>query len=312
MTVLSGSGAKMKGITIVSEPHVGDYFCVVAAATFWGGSFAAVKVVLAQADPIMLLWIRFLISIPVLMCGAYLQRCLRSPTKKEFLPLFLMGFQGIFFHQGIQAYAMRTAGVANANWVMVATPAIVAILGRVFLKEEISRGGIAGLALSAIGVTLVLTFGTIRNAVFAGFGSAGDLILIGSVLNWAVFSIISRKFLLSNVPFSFAIMWEMISALFCASVFLIFTGADFSVIAEFNMRTWKSLLFLGVFSSAMAYMFWFRGLSRLPAARVVIFQFIQPVVGIVFSYFLIGERFTIWLFIGGSLIASGVYLVNRK
>lgn len=308
----SVGGAGTKNIVIISEPHLSDYLCVISAAACWGAGFAAIKIALAQTGPMMILWLRFFIAIPLLMCGAYLQKCLRLPTKKEFFSLSLMGFQGIFFHQGIQAYAMKTAGAANANWVMVATPAVVAILGRIFLKEKISGRGIVGLVLSAVGIILVLALGTVGNAAFVGFGSVGDLILLGSVLNWAIFSIVSRKFMLSDVPSSFVITWEMIFSFFYATVFLILTGADFSKLAEFNMPTWKAVFFLGVFSSAMSYMFWFRGLAKLPAARVVIFQFIQPVVGIILSYFLVGERFTVWLFIGGALIALGVYLVNKK
>lgn len=301
-----------KKIEIVRKPCLADFFMIIGATVIWGGSFAATKVALGQSDPITILWLRFIISIPVLMLGAYVQNALRLPTKKEVPVLFAMGFQGIFFHQWIQAYAMKTASAANANWVIVSSPALVAILGRVFLKEKISKPGVAGLVFSAIGVTMVLAFGTIRNAAFPGFGSSGDLILIASALNWAAFSIISRKFLLNNTPPSFTILWEIVFSLLCATVFLFATNADFSKIMTYNATTLNSIIFLGMFSSALAYLFWFQGLSKLPAARVVVFQFIQPLTGIIVSYFLVGERFTIWLFIGGAMIAGGVYLVNKR
>ncbi|MDL2298541.1 DMT family transporter [Synergistaceae bacterium OttesenSCG-928-D05] len=289
-----------------------DYLAIITAAALWGGSFASTKIALAQADAIMIIWLRFLISIPPLVLGTWYSRALRFPTKKEAIPLFLMGFQGIFFHQTIQAYAMRTAGAANGNWVMVASPALVSILGWIFLKEKISKTGIVGLVLSALGVALVLALGTIKSAAFAGFGSMGDMILIFSVFNWAAFLIISRKVLRHDLPPSFTILWEMVAALICASIFLVATRADFSQIASYNATTWKSILFLGIFSSALAYLFWFHGLSKLPVARVVIFQFIQPLAGIFVSYFFVGERFTIWLYLGGLLIISGVWLVNKK
>lgn len=306
------SVAAAKKIEIVRVPGPADYLAIICATVIWGGSFASTKIALAQSDPITILWLRFVISIPVLVLGAHLQKSLRLPTKKELLPLFAMGFQGIFFHQGIQSYAMKTAGAANANWVMVASPAIVAILGRIFLKEKISRHGAIGLALSALGVTLVLALGTVSNAAFSGFGSVGDLILIASVFNWAFFSIISRKFLQGSISPSFAIMWEIIFSLVCATIYQAATGADFMSVTSYSATTWKAIFFLGIFSSAVAYLFWFHGLSRLPAARVVIFQFIQPLTGIVISYFLVGERFTPFLFIGGAMIACGVYLVNKK
>jgi drug/metabolite transporter (DMT)-like permease len=84
------------------------------------------------------------------------------------------------------------------------------------------------------------------------------------------------------------------------------------VCLSFGLKTWTAILYLGILASATAYMLWFRALSVMPVARVVIFQFLQPVSGIVVSYFIVGERFTLWLFIGAAMIAYGVALVNRR
>ncbi len=42
----------------------------------------------------------------------------------------------------------------------------------------------------------------------------------------------------------------------------------------------------------------------------MVFQFLQPLVGVVAGYFVIGERFTPWLILGGAMIVSGVYAAN--
>lgn len=310
---MAGSGSiAAKNLEIAREPRAADYAVVVSAAVIWGGSFASTKLALAQSDPVTLLMLRYFIAIPLLALSAYLQKTLRLPRRSELLPIFAMGFQGLFFHHLIQAYAMRTSSAANANWVMVAGPALVAIFGRIFLGEKISRTGVTGLALSAAGVGLVLSLGTVRNAAFVGFGSIGDLMLIASVVNWAAFSIISRRFLQHDMEPGFMVLWEMLVSMLCALLLMLMTGRDFSGISGYSAATWRSIIFLGVFASALAHLFWFQGLSVLPAARVVIFQFLQPLVGIVVSYFLVGERFTPWLFIGGAMIAIGVWLVNRK
>lgn len=290
-----------------------DYAIILLAVTIWGGSFASTKFALAQAEPMLIIWLRLLIGMPVLIAGVLFKKTLRLPTRDEFWPLILMGMQGILFHQGIQSYAMKTAGAANANWMMIAAPALVAILGRIFLKEKISKSGIFGLILSALGVMLVIGLGTIRgNAKSTGFGSVGDMIMLFSVLNWAVFLIISRRMLKTNLPSSFVIFWEMFFSLILCTPLVVVIGCDFSVIKLFTWQTWSSIVFLGAFSSALAYLLWFHALSVLPVARVVIFQFIQPLAGAVIAYYLVGERFTMWLFIGGTMILSGVWLVNRK
>ena len=289
-----------------------DYAMILTTVTIWGGSFAATKLALAQAEPMLILWLRLVIGMPVLFVGICLEGSLRLPTKSEALPLFLMGFQGIFFHQAIQSYAKKTAGAANANWMMIASPALVAILSRIFLKEKISKTGIFGLIFSAIGVLLVIGLGTRRTATTGSFGSTGDMIMLFSVLNWAVFLVISRGALKTDLPPAFVIFWEMFFSLISATIFVYTIGSDFSVIPSFTLGTWSALVFLGAFSSALAYLFWFQALAAFPVAKVVVFQFIQPIAGVIIAYFLIGERFTIWLFIGGAMILSGVWLVNRK
>lgn len=285
---------------------------ILATVTIWGGSFASTKYALAQAEPMVILWLRLVIGMPVLFAGLLWEKSIRLPSKNEAVALFLMGFQGIFFHQAIQSYAMKTAGAANANWMMIATPALVAILGRIFLKETISGRGICGMILAAAGVTLVIGRGTVVTANSGGFGSIGDLIMLLSVLNWAVFLIVSRRVLTKDLSPAFVIFWEMFFALIAATPFAILIGSDFSVIPSFTMGTWTALLFLGAFSSALAYIFWFKALSIFTVAKVAVFQFLQPIAGVVISYFLVGERFTPWLFVGGTMILFGVWLVNKK
>ncbi len=289
-----------------------DYTMILATVIIWGGSFASTKYALAQAEPMVILWLRLVIGMPVLFAGLLWEKSMRLPSKKEAAALFLMGFQGIFFHQAIQSYAMKTAGAANANWMMIATPALVAILGRIFLKEKISAKGICGLILAAVGVTLVVVRGTIATANSGSFGSIGDIIMLLSVLNWAVFLILSRRVLKKDLSPAFVIFWEMLFALIAATPFVIFIGSDFSVIPSFTSGTWAALIFLGAFSSALAYIFWFKALSIFTVAKVVVFQFLQPIAGVAISYFLVGERFTPWLFAGGAMILCGVWLVNKK
>ncbi|MEA4873329.1 MAG: DMT family transporter [Synergistaceae bacterium] len=294
------------------EASFANYAMVLVAVTIWGGSFPSTKFALAQAEPMVIMCLRLLIGMPVLLAGSLLEGSLRLPSKSEAAALFLMGFQGIFFHQSIQCYAMRTAGAANANWMMIATPALVAILGRIFLKEKISGRGICGMILAAVGVTLVIGRGTVITANSGSFGSIGDLIMLLSVLNWAIFLIVSRRVLKKDLSPAFVIFWEMLFALIVATPFAIFIGSDFSVIPSFSSGTWTALIFLGAFSSALAYIFWFKALSIFTVARVAVFQFLQPIAGVVISYFLVGERFTPWLFAGGAMILCGVWLVNKK
>ena len=293
--------------------RLSDYIIVLATVTIWGASFASTKYALAQAEPSLILLMRFFFAVPVLAVGCRFEGTLRLPAREELPSLLFMGFQGIFFHQGIQAVAMKTAGAGNSNWMMVASPALVAVLGWIFLKEKITRTGAAGLLLAAAGVALVLARGTVNGtAESSSFGSVGDYIMLFSVLNWAVFLIISRKYLRASLPPAFSIFWELVFAFFYALAASFAVGTHFSLIAAFSLQTWLSIIFLGALSSGLAYLFWYKALSVFPVAKLVIFQFLQPIAGMVISYLLIGERYTLWLAAGAVMIIWGICLVNKR
>jgi drug/metabolite transporter (DMT)-like permease len=271
------------------------------------------KIAVGQAHPMVVLWLRMIICVPVLFAGAVMQRSFRLPEKKEFYPLLIMGFQGIFLVLALQNYAMRTASAATANWIIICSPAFVAILGWIFLKERISRTGFLGLLMSALGVITVLEFGTVKTAVSSGgFGTQGDVLILLSSLNWSVFLVFSRKVLKEDLPYSFVLFWEMFFSLIFSTIFVFALGCDISVITRFTVKTWSAVIFLGVGASAAAYFCWFRGLSVLPVAKIVAFQFLQPFAGALVAYLLLSEHFTLWLFAGGLTIMLGVWLVNKK
>ena len=290
-----------------------DYIIILAAIAIWSASFAGMKVAVEQAHPLVVLWLRLGISIPFLFAGSYLQRSFRLPTRQELLPLLIMSFQGIFLVLGLQNFAMKTASAATANWIIICSPAFVALLGRLFLKEKMSLTSLAGLILSAIGVMVVLRLGTVSGPNETGsFGTVGDLLILFSSLNWSIFLVFSRKVLREDLRYSFVLFWEMFFSFIYATLSLPLIGSDISVICSFTHRTWTAVAFLGAGASAAAYFCWFHGLSVLPVSRLVAFQFLQPFAGAMIAFLLLGERFTLWLFAGGITIIYGVYLVNKK
>ena len=71
-----------------------------------------------------------------------------------------------------------------------------------------------------------------------------------------------------------------------------------------------ALIFLGAFSSALAYIFWFKALSIFTVAKVAVFQFLQPIAGVVISYFLVGKGSHLAVCRRGDDLR--VWLVNKR
>ena len=284
-------------------------FCTVAA---WGASFAGAKVALAQAPALFVMSARFFLSFAILIVVAACRGELRLPTRRQAQVLAFLGFMGFFFHIGIQTVAMKTSGSANANWQMAAAPAIAAVLAGIFLKEKLSSRGILGIVVAFAGVAVVLGLGTAGARGFSAY-NVGDFLISVSTLNWAAFMVITR-FVLKDKSYTpiFTIFWEMFFAVLLCIPTLALTHTDVSIAAGFALRTWCALGLLGFLCSGLAYVWWYYATARLPVAHVMAFQFFQPIVGAIVGYWVVGERFTPWLFIGGAMILSGVWTVNRS
>ena len=290
----------------ITQAYIELTLCV----SFWGAAFAAMKVASSEIGVVPAVWLRIIFGAVALVPFVIYRGEFRFPGFKESLPLIFLGFQGVALHQNIQFYAMITAGAANANWFIAATPSVVAILGWMFLGERLTKRSVLGLLISGAGVLTVVGFGTKGLGLFR-VGGAGDFWIAVSSFNWAVFQILSRK-LLKNTSPAFAILWINIFAVIMQSALFIVFPYDTTLLPTISTNAWVSILFLGVLCSGVGYIFWYDGLSVMPVARVSAFQFIQPVFGVVAAYFISGERFTPFIFIGGFLVLVGVSLVNKR
>jgi len=283
---------------------------IVLCVLFWGASFASMRIAVGELTPLLAVWFRVALGLPVLTAAALLRGELRPPTRRELLPLVLLGFMGVVFHQNIQFAGMRTAGVANANWLIAGTPSVVALLGWLFLGEKLTPGAVAGLFISGFGVLLVVGLGTRGLGMFR-MGALGDLLIAISAVNWAVFQITSRRLVSGGSP-TFTAAWINIFAFAIQTALLALMPPDLGQLAQVSAKGWCAVFFLGCVCSGLCYVFWYDGLSVMSAAKVTAFQFLQPLFGAAAAYVLAGERFTPFIFIGGSFIMVGVWMVNRR
>jgi drug/metabolite transporter (DMT)-like permease len=277
---------------------------------FWGASFASMKIAVGEISPLLAVWLRIAIGMFVIVPAAMARGETRRPFRDEAVPLLLLGALGVAFHQNIQFAGMRGAGVANSNWMIAATPSLVAALGWIFLKERVSPLAAGGLVTSIAGVLLVLGTGTKGLGIFTPKGT-GDLLIAISAVNWAAFQIMSRRLLRGSSP-TFSVLWMNIFALIIQSVIVFMLSPQkFSSLLDVTVGGWCAVVFLGCVCSGLCYVLWYDGLAVLTAAKASSFQFLQPVFGALVAYFLIGERFTFWIYIGGALVLSGVWMVNN-
>jgi drug/metabolite transporter (DMT)-like permease len=265
------------------------------AILFWGASFVATKIVVLQARPLTVVWLRFAMGIVVLGAFVTARRQLAAPPRRELPYLVLLAFLGIALHQWLQVTGLVTATAVASGWIVATTPVFMAILGWIFLGEKLRLSQAGGILLASAGVLVLV----------GRVPSAGELLILVSAPNWAVFSILSRRGL-SRHPPATLMLWVMVIG------WLMVTASGAPGIPSFDGRGWVAIAFLGVLCSGVAYVFWYDALAVLPAARVGALLYLEPLVTLAVAAAVLAEWPTVPTVLGGAAIFAGVWLAARK
>jgi drug/metabolite transporter (DMT)-like permease len=272
----------------MDRKHAVTLLWLLLAVLVWGSSFAATKVALAEVAPDVVVWLRFAIGVVVLASVLVARRQWRMPSGRELIVYAALGLQGVTLHQWLQSNALRTTHASTGGWIAAATPALIALVGALLLRERLPLAGWVGIALAAAGVMVVVTRGDALSLLHGQLSEPGDVLMLLSAPNWAFFSIFSRRALRGQSA-ARVVFFVMLLGWLGSSAHSLFTG-NLAQIPALGAHGWTAVLFLGIFCSGLAYVFWYDALAILPA----------------------GQRFNLLTILGGLVILGGVWLVNRS
>lgn len=280
-------------------------FAVIA----WGASFIATKIILRELNPASVIWLRSLLGTMVLG-GILIYR--GQPiriNRSQLVYLGFLGFFGVTLHQWLQSFGLITARASSTAWIIAIVPVFIALLGWIFLRERLSGLQIFGIIIAVVGVLLVVSGGNLFAIFKRSFGVIGDYFIMISALNWAVFSILSRRTLIEN-PADVMMFYVMAWGWIFATVFL-FRSQEITLISEMSSQGWLAAGFLGIVCSGLAYVAWYDALKTHTASQVGVFLYIEPLVTLGIAAILLEEAITFVSIAGGVSILLGVWLVNR-
>jgi drug/metabolite transporter (DMT)-like permease len=279
------------------------------AILFWGVSFVATRAVVEQISPVALIFARAALG-SLLLIGILTARGQPwLPPRSVWPSLFLMGFIGVAFHQLLQAYALQLTTAVNSGWLIGLTPVWSAILAAIHLRERFPPRKLLGLTLGFAGAVLVVTRGRLGGDVLGLPATRGDLMILASTVNWAVYSVFGHptlKRLGSLVATTCAMIvgWVLLTGPFVYAR----AWGDF---ARLDAVGWAAVLFLGICCSGLGYLWWYGALERIEASRVAALLYLEPLVTLLAAVVLLGETVGVTTIVGGLLLVGGVALVEK-
>jgi drug/metabolite transporter (DMT)-like permease len=278
-------------------------FLAGVAVIFWGVSFVATKAALAEVAPVTLIFVRFAIGSLVLLAIVR-----QLPPREAWGALALMGFIGVFVHQMLQAYALTMTSATNTGWLIGVSPIWSAVLSAIVLRERFGFWKVLGLAGGFFGVLLVVTRGDFSPDVLGRPSTIGDLLILISTLNWAVYSVVGHPTIRRLGPRRATSGSMLFGTAMLAPFFIAQKG--WRQVPNLSATGWAALLFLAIACSALGYLFWYGALERIEVSRVAALLYAEPLVTFAAAALLLGERVSAVVVIGGVLVLASVLVAQ--
>lgn len=194
---------------------------------------------------------------------------------------------GVFFYRIFTFWGLRYTTAANSGLITSASSVIVALLAFFFLKEKLSRQQILGIILVTIGLLAINLYPFFNNNIDGAVSMKGNTLILLAVLCEALFSILSK---VTCKPIS--ALYRTTTITFYAFVLLlpfsIYDGLQYDW-TKMDISSIFCVFYYGTFVSFLSYVFWFKGIEKVPASSAAVFASIVPVSSIALSALVLKE-----------------------
>ncbi|MED4245004.1 DMT family permease [Niallia circulans] len=276
------------------------YLACISAVILWSGSFITTKLAYETFAPIQLGAGRTLIAALIIWIIRKITNSTEKIRNKDRKRLFLSGLLGITLYFTLENIGVQMTSASNAALIVASFPAITALLEFFLYRSKPSLQKILGIFLAITGVAIL----TQIKVDGSNQSFWGNLILLGAGIVWACYNFvtkdITRKYSAMTIT-----SYQMTVGTLCFIPFLLWEDEAWKMP---NVISITSLLFLSIGCSVAAFILYNYGLKKLSASASVSLMNLVPVLGIVFSVFLLKEIVTLTQVIGGAIVIIGVIL----
>ena len=296
--------------TISSDIPV--YLTLAVVTMIWGGTFVAGRFLADSLSPVFAASLRFLLASAALLGFLWLARIpLVRPSPRQWLQLLLLGFFGIFFYNLCFFYGLHYINASRASLIVALNPAVIGLASWWLFKERLGRMKTAGIATCIAGAGLVIVSRNPQLLAATPNAWIGDLLILGCVLGWGVYSLFSRELNLTLGPVQTVTYSILIGTLMLWILAAVRGELSWQALDNLGLPQWLSLIYLGVLGSALAYIGYYDGIRKIGATRSGVFIALNPLTAVILGALLLGEQLTSTMCLGGALILGGIYLCNK-
>ena len=274
-----------------------DTFLASLVPIFLGFGFVIAKPAMEYFPPMLLMGMRFVFAASILIWW--------FPIPRGFLKkIFIASLIANTLQYGL-TYTGLSFIDASAAVLLVQTEVPFGVIFAYFmLKEKPTTRSLVGIAIAFIGVYL-LTGSPNLDGKFVGV----SLVIIGSGI-WALGQVLVKPLSKEISPLALVAWMALFSGPILIALSAIFDGNTINYFKTANFNSWLIAIYLGFIMQPITYGCFYYVIKNNPIYKVLpIVTMGIPLTGLLAAIFLLGEKPTEELFIGGAIIIIGVILI---
>lgn len=276
-----------------------DVVDLILLAALWGGSFLFMRIAVPEFGPIALIELRVAVA-SVFLLVVLAMRGGVGLLRQHARPMMTVGIINSALPFCLLAYATLSVTAGFASILNATSPMWGAVVAWLWLRDRLTSWRVAGLVIGFAGI-VALTWGN------AGFkdGGSGLAILAGlaATLSYGVAASYTKKKLTGVDPIAVATGSQVGATLVLAPLTLLAWPA-----APVSANAWASAIVMGVASTGIAYILYFRLIANVGPARAIAVTFLVPIFAIAWGALLLREPLTVQMVLGGLIVLAGTAL----
>lgn len=283
-----------------------EYICAIISVLLWSTTATVSKLLLGSLDSMQILLVSSLFSFLFL----FIINCFNGSIKeikkykpKDYLIIFALGVIGIFlydlfFYLGINAMQASQAFIINYLW-----PIMTVLFACIILKEKFTIRKIIAIIISFIGVIIVSSNGNLLSIEKSSL--MGTIYCLLAALLYGLFSVLNKK---QNYNKYTSMMLFYFNSTIISLLYVIATKRFF--VPELSQTL--GLLWIGIFTSAIAYTSWALALAKGDTARISNIAYLTPFISLVWTGIVLKEKISFYSVLGLIIIVLGIFIQMKN
>ena len=283
------------------------YLSVLFAAVLFGSVFSLAKVPLATIDPLALTAIVYTISGLALI--PFARASFTFERKFDYFYVIIVTIFGgiaapVLLMYGLQQTAASTAAILT-NGEIVFTLALSSLF---FGEKPHGPVGLFAVVLVVIGLVIATTEDLTALESILEL-NPGNIMILASMLMWAIDNNISRRLTLKVRPAKIAMVKSLAGGLILLAIALAMGKVD--SIAAIKLDMWMLIIIMSISGFGGALLLFLEGIKRIGTVKTMSMFSMTPVFGIVIAALALGESITVFQGVATGLIIIGIILISR-